>query len=71
MALMAATADPVPDPIDEELERLLEHPVVRERLDDYERRRAEGRLGEGIPHSEVRRRLGLPPQEPEPPPNDA
>jgi hypothetical protein len=71
MALMAATADPTPDPIDEELEKLLEHPVVRERLDDFERRRAEGRLGEGIPHSEVRRRLGLPPQEPESPSSSA
>jgi hypothetical protein len=67
---MASTAEPVPDPIDEELEKLLDHPVVRERLDDFERRRAAGRLGEGIPHSEVRRRLGLPPQEDETPPSD-
>jgi hypothetical protein len=66
---MASTAEPVPDPVDEELERLLEHPVVRKRLDDFERRVAEGTLEEGIPTSEVRRRLGLPPQEPEPPPS--
>jgi hypothetical protein len=65
---MASIAEPVPDPIDEEVERLLEHPVVRKRLDDFERRLAAGTLGEGIPHSEVRRRLSMPPQEPEPTP---
>jgi hypothetical protein len=66
---MASTAEPVPDPIDEEVERLLEHPAVRKRLEDFDRRLAEGTLGEGIPHSEVRRRLGMPLQEPEPPPD--
>jgi hypothetical protein len=66
---MASTAEPVPDPVDEELERLLEHPLVRKRLDDFERHRAEGTLEEGIPTSEVRRRLGLPASESEPPPS--
>ncbi|MEV0641113.1 type II toxin-antitoxin system Phd/YefM family antitoxin [Streptomyces sp. NPDC050619] len=44
---------------------LLVSPQVLENLEDslavadYQRRKAEGTLGEGIPHEEVRRRLGL------------
>jgi hypothetical protein len=51
--------EPIPDPIDEEVARLLAHPVVRARLEAFEERRARGELGPGIPHEEVRRRLGL------------
>lgn len=46
---------------------LLVSPRVIEDLEDavavadYKRRKAEGTLGEGIPHEEVRRRLGLTP----------
>jgi hypothetical protein len=56
------TAQPEPvDPVDEELEQLLRHPKVRERLDDFERRRREGKLGAGVSHNEARRIVGLPP----------
>jgi hypothetical protein len=57
-----STAQPEPvDPVDEELDQLLRHPKVRERLDDFERRRREGKLGEGRSHNEARRIVGLPP----------
>ena len=59
---MAAAKHPEPvDPVDEELAELLRHPAVRERLDDLERRRREGLLGEGGSHNEARRIVGLPP----------
>jgi hypothetical protein len=57
-----STAQPEPvDPVDEELEQLLRDPKVRERLDDYERRRRDGNLGEARSHNEARRIVGLPP----------
>jgi hypothetical protein len=68
MASMTAPEVPDRDPIDEEVELLLAHPALRARLEDFERRLAEGRLGPGIPTSEVRRRLGMPPEGSETPP---
>ncbi len=57
-----ASAKPEPtDPVDAELEELLCNPKVRERLDDFERRRREGNLGEAVSHHEARRIVGLPP----------
>lgn len=47
-----------PDPVDEEVERLLADPDVRRRLDDVDNAIANGSL-KTIPHEEVRRRLGL------------
>jgi hypothetical protein len=61
MAAVTPSPDEPRDPIDEELQALLRHPEVRERLDDYERRRREGRLGPGVSHNEARRIVGLPP----------
>jgi len=58
---MAAHPEPV-DPVDEELAELLRHPAVKKRLDDYERRRREGRLGKGASHDDARRVAGLPPR---------
>jgi hypothetical protein len=51
-----------PDPIDEEVERLLADPEIRARLEDFEERFKRGEL-KTIPHAEVRRRLGLDPPE--------
>lgn len=65
MTGMTASADLVPDPVDEELVRLLAHPTVRERLDDFEDRLHSGRI-ERIPHADVRRHLGLPTEAPDP-----
>ncbi len=56
---MDSRFEPVLDPIDEEVARLLEHPDVRARLDAFEERRARGDVGPGIPHQEVRRRFGM------------
>jgi hypothetical protein len=50
------------DPVDRELTELLRHPTVRKRLDDFERRRRQGRLGPGASHEQARRVVGLPPQ---------
>jgi hypothetical protein len=48
-----------PDPIDEEIERILvEDPALLARLADYDRRRAAGEL-ELVPHDEAMRRLGF------------
>ena len=58
--MAAAHPDPV-DPVDEELAELLRNPEVRKRLDEFERRRRDGQLGEGISHNEARRAVGLPP----------
>jgi hypothetical protein len=49
-----------PDPLDEEVERLLADPQIRGRLEDFEARLNRGELTT-IPHAEVRRRLGLDP----------
>ena len=63
-ALMAT--DPLqPDPIDEEVARVLADPELRARLEDFEERFRRGEL-KTIPHAEVRRRLGLDPPEAEP-----
>lgn len=59
---MATHPEPV-DPVDEDLEALLRHPVVRERLDDLERRLREGDLGPAVAHAEIRKLVGLPPLE--------
>ncbi|MBJ7609600.1 MAG: hypothetical protein JF887_09270 [Candidatus Dormibacteraeota bacterium] len=58
---MSAVHPEPADPVDEELDALLQRPEVRERLDDFERRRAEGKLGEGNSNDEARRIVGLPP----------
>ena len=68
---MTAPHAPDRDPIDEEVERVLADPAIRARLEDFERRLAEGRLGPGIPTSEVRRRLGMPPEGSKSPHNQA
>lgn len=55
--------DPLqPDPIDEEVARILADPKLRARLEDFEERFQRGEL-KTIPHAEVRRRLGLDPPE--------
>ncbi|MEO6857688.1 MAG: hypothetical protein ABI323_03765 [Solirubrobacteraceae bacterium] len=58
--MSAAHPEPT-DPVDEELEALLQRPDVRERLEDFERRRAAGKLGKGRSNDEARRVVGLPP----------
>ncbi len=58
---MSAVQPEPTDPVDEELDALLQRPEVRERLEDFERRRTEGKLGEGKSNDEVRRVVGLPP----------
>jgi hypothetical protein len=63
---MDATADPIPDPVDEELAHLLAHSVVQQRLADFEHRLTTGEL-DLVSHDEVRRHLGLPVDTPEPP----
>jgi hypothetical protein len=60
MSDVVSNREPV-DPVDEELRMLLQHPAVRERLNDFERRRDAGLLGDGISHSQIRELLGLPP----------
>jgi hypothetical protein len=56
--------DPLqPDPIDEEVARILADPEIRARLEDFEERFRRGEL-KTIPQAEVRRRLGLDPPEP-------
>jgi hypothetical protein len=58
MSAMAA-ANPRPDPIDGEIERMLdEDPALIDRLHEADRRRAEGTL-DLVPHDEAMRRLGL------------
>jgi hypothetical protein len=62
---MATKAEQYPDepvdPIDEELEALLADPEISASLDDFLERERRGELGPGIPHEEVRRRIGLAP----------
>jgi hypothetical protein len=55
------TVQPDHDPVEDDLRRLLEkeRPDIAERIVRYERDRRAGRLTPGIPHEEVRRRLGL------------
>jgi hypothetical protein len=61
---MAVHGEPEPiDPLDEEIERALADPKIRESLLDFLRRDKSGQLAEGIPTEEVRRRLGTPPAE--------
>lgn len=61
---MAVHVEPEPiDPIDEEIERALADPGIRESLADFVRRDKSGQLEQGIPTEEVRRRLGMPPVE--------
>jgi hypothetical protein len=61
---MAVHAEPEPtDPIDEEIERALADPSIRESLVDFLRRDDSGQLEAGIPTEEVRRRLDMPPAE--------
>lgn len=59
-ARMAATHPEPVDPVDEELAELLRDPEVRRRLEEFERRREEQRLGKGVSHNEARRVVGLP-----------
>lgn len=55
----------VPDPIDEEVDRLLaEDPDLLSQLQDFDRRYERGEVTL-IAHQEVRRRLGLGPSETE------
>lgn len=62
--------DPLqPDPIDEEVARILSDPDLRARLEHFEERFRGGEL-KTIPHAEVRRRLGLDPPETEPTSDD-
>jgi hypothetical protein len=56
---MVAQQDPT-DPVDEELDRLLAHPEVRERLDAYERVVRAGRPPHTVSHNEARKVVGLP-----------
>jgi hypothetical protein len=59
-----ATAHPLLDPLDEEIERVLaENPGLLEELQEWDRRFATGEVSEDefISTEEVRRRLGLPP----------
>ncbi|HXA29524.1 MAG TPA: hypothetical protein VN193_12365 [Candidatus Angelobacter sp.] len=55
------TIQPDHDPVEEELRRFLEveRPDVAERIARYERDKQAGTLKPGIPHKEVRRRLGM------------
>ena len=53
---MTAAPDRVPDPVDGELEGLLAHAAVQERLTDFEGRLQADELNL-IPHAEVRRRI--------------
>jgi hypothetical protein len=56
--------NPQPDPIDEEIERVLaENPGLLERLEEWDRRFAAGEVREDelLTTEEVRRRLGLGP----------
>jgi hypothetical protein len=63
---VAVHPEPV-DPLDIELAELLQRPDVRARLDDFEKRRSQGRLGKGGSHDEARRAVGLEPRSaPEP-----
>jgi hypothetical protein len=54
-----ATNPQIPDPVDEELRRLLADPEIAADLDAYVARKERGELGPGVPHGEVGRRLGL------------
>lgn len=56
-AVLMAT-DPAQDPIGEEAERVIRDPGVRRRLEDFERRLANGEV-RTVPHEEVRRRLRM------------
>jgi hypothetical protein len=56
---MGAVSDPVPDPVDDELESLLAQPAVQARLTEFEQRLQADEL-DLVAHSEVRRQLGLP-----------
>ena len=63
-----AAAHPEPaDPVDDDLAQVLRDPDVRESLEEFERRRREGELEEGISHNEARRIVGLPPLPPDDP----
>jgi hypothetical protein len=55
------TSQPDHDPVEEELRHHLEveRPDVAQRIAKYERDRRGGRLTPGVPHEEVRRRLGM------------
>ncbi len=50
--------NPAQDPISEEAERVLSDPGLRRRLEDFERRLANGEV-RTVPHEEVRRRLRM------------
>ncbi|MDA8331444.1 MAG: hypothetical protein M0027_09625 [Candidatus Dormibacteraeota bacterium] len=56
---MVVVPDSAADPVDDELESLLAHPDVEERLTEFQRRLQSEEL-DLIPHSEVRHQLGLP-----------
>ena len=56
---MATRAQPDRDPVEEEVERVLdENPGLLERLKDYDRQRKHGEL-DLVPHEEALRQLGL------------
>lgn len=50
---------PTPDPVEEEIRRLLTDPEVTADLNEYVTRKARGQLGPGISHEEFGSRLGL------------
>ena len=50
--------NPAQDPIAEEAERVVSDPRVRRRLEDFERRLANGEV-KTVPNEEVRRRLRM------------
>jgi hypothetical protein len=50
--------EPAPDPIAREAQRVMRDPRVRKRLEEFERRLAEGSV-RAVPHDEVRRRYRM------------
>ena len=56
---MASIPEPAPDPVYDEIARILADPAIRARLEDFEERLARGEAGPRIPHEEAMRRLGL------------
>lgn len=59
--MSATNREPI-NPVDEELEQLLQHPEVTKRLDDFESRRRNGKLVDAASAAKARRLVGLPPR---------
>ena len=56
---MATRSHPEPDPVDDEIERVLdENPGLLERLKEYDRQREHGEL-DLVPNEEALRQLGI------------